>query len=157
MKNAAADSVRYIEARFAPLLSVQNGLSVERIIESVLQGMEQGKSEFGIDYGVIVCAMRHEKEAENLKMLKAARQFLGNGVCAARSGRKRSSISNVTVSGFVCRSKTIGDAVYDSCGECRQCSECSGAVQCGASRIDMGSHFADKKRRSGFAGTDRSG
>ena len=45
--------------------------------------MEQGKKEFDIDYGVIVCAMRHEKEEANLQMLKAAREFLGNGVCAA--------------------------------------------------------------------------
>ena len=27
--------------------------------------------------------MRHEKEEANLQMLKAAREFLGNGVCAA--------------------------------------------------------------------------
>ena len=83
MKSAASDQVDYIEARFAPLFSGQRGLSTEQVIESVLRGMEQGKKEFDIDYGVIVCAMRHEKEEANLQMLKAAREFLGNGVCAA--------------------------------------------------------------------------
>ena len=60
MKNAALDHVSYIEARFAPLLSTQEGLSTERILEAVLKGMEQGKTEFGIDYGVtcVPCAMR---------------------------------------------------------------------------------------------------
>ena len=53
MKNAALDHVSYIEARFAPLFSRQRGLSTEQVIESVLRGMEQGKKEFDIDYGVI--------------------------------------------------------------------------------------------------------
>ena len=65
MKNAALDHVSYIEARFAPLLSTQEGLSTERILEAVLKGMEQGKTEFGIDYGVIVCAMRHESSEKS--------------------------------------------------------------------------------------------
>ena len=30
-----------------------------------------------------MCAMRHESEGANRRMLKAAREFLGNGVCAA--------------------------------------------------------------------------
>ena len=56
--------------------SGQRGLSTEQVIESVLRGMEQGKKEFDIDYGVIVCAMRHEKEEANLQMLKLRESFL---------------------------------------------------------------------------------
>ena len=150
MKNAALDHVSYIEARFAPLLSTQEGLSTERILEAVLKGMEQGKTEFGIDYGVIVCAMRHESEGANRRMLKAAREFLGNGVCAADlAGNEAAFPMSLFMELF---------------GEVRSMQENAAAyrifwMQCsvGHPGSDMGSHFADKKRRSHFAGTDRSG
>lgn len=138
MKNAAADSVRYIEARFAPLLSVQNGLSVERIIESVLQGMEQGKSEFGIDYGVIVCAMRHEKETENLKMLKAAREFLGNGVCAADLAGNEAAFPMSQFLDLFAEVKRLEMPFTIHAGECGSVQNVLDAVQCGASRVGHG-------------------
>ena len=121
MKSAASDQVDYIEARFAPLFSGQRGLSTEQVIESVLRGMEQGKKEFDIDYGVIVCAMRHEKEEANLQMLKAAREFLGNGVCAADLAGKRMEMP------FTLHA-----------GECGSVQNILDAVQCGASRVGHG-------------------
>ena len=88
MKSAASDQVDYIEARFAPLFSGQRGLSTEQVIESVLRGMEQGKKEFDIDYGVIVCAMRHEKEEANLQMLKSCERVSWKRCLCSGSGRK---------------------------------------------------------------------
>mgnify|MGYP000650554285 CR=1 FL=1 len=122
MKNAALDHVSYIEARFAPLLSTQEGLSTERILEAVLKGMEQGKTEFGIDYGVIVCAMRHESEGANRRMLKAAREFLGNGVCAADLAETKRRFQCRCL--WNCSEKSeAGDAIYDPCRRMRQRTE----------------------------------
>ncbi len=42
-----------------------------------------GKKDFGIEYGVIVCAMRHHSTEDNMRMIKTAREYLGSGVCAA--------------------------------------------------------------------------
>lgn len=75
MRGVAAEQMNYVEVRFAPLLSCEQGLDSAKVIEAVLAGLNQGKDEFGIDYGVIVCAMRHEREEENLNMLRAAREF----------------------------------------------------------------------------------
>ena len=74
-----------------------------------------GKKEFDIDYGVIVCAMRHEKEEANLQMLKAAREFLGNGVCAADLAGNEAAFPMSQFYEPVCGSKTDGDAVHTSC------------------------------------------
>ena len=54
-----------------------------KVIEAVISGMEQGKIDFGIEYGVIVCAMRHHSTEDNMRMIKTAREYLGSGVCAA--------------------------------------------------------------------------
>jgi len=83
LKNVAEENVKYVEVRFAPLLSQEQGLTVSQILEAVLDGLRKGREEFGVDYNVIVCAMRHHTEEQNQKMLKEARTFLGAGVCAA--------------------------------------------------------------------------
>ena len=78
----AADQMKYIEVRFAPALSTQDGLSCDEVIESVLRGLEKGKSETGIDYNVITCAMRHFEPEQNMKLLDSMRKYVGRGVCA---------------------------------------------------------------------------
>ncbi len=50
---------------------------------STLKGLERGKKDFGVDFGVITCAMRHHSQEDNSRMIKTAREYLGYGVCAA--------------------------------------------------------------------------
>ena len=138
MKSAAADHVNYIEARFAPLFSRQRGLSTEQVIESVLRGMEQGKKEFDIDYGVIVCAMRHEKEEANLQMLKAAREFLGNGVCAADLAGNEAAFPMSQFMNLFAEVKRMEMPFTLHAGECGSVQNILDAVQCGASRVGHG-------------------
>ena len=130
MKSAASDQVDYIEARFAPLFSGQRGLSTEQVIESVLRGMEQGKKEFDIDYGVIVCAMRHEKEEANLQMLKAAREFLGNGVCAADLAGNEAAFPMSQFMNLFAEVKRMEMPFTLHAGECGSVQNILDAVQC---------------------------
>ena len=77
------ENVCYAEVRFAPLLSETLDMDCRKVIEAVIAGMNQGKQDFGVDYGIITCAMRHHSAEENLRMLRIAREYLGEGVCAA--------------------------------------------------------------------------
>lgn len=83
LKSMSRENVCYAEIRFAPLFSETASMSCTKAIEAFLKGMEKGKQTFGIEYGLITCAMRHHSEEENRRMIKAAREFLGAGVCAA--------------------------------------------------------------------------
>ena len=83
LKGMHRENVIYAEIRFAPLLSENESMSCERVIEATIKGLERGKKNFGIEYGLIVCAMRHHSEEQNRRMLHTAREFLGAGVCAA--------------------------------------------------------------------------
>ncbi|NTV78071.1 MAG: adenosine deaminase [Clostridiales bacterium] len=82
LKEVAKENISYIEVRFAPMFSAHEELSCSQVIESVLEGLEEGKKESGIRYQVITCAMRHHDLKKNLEMLHTAREFMGNGVCA---------------------------------------------------------------------------
>lgn len=77
IRHMAAEQMDYVEVRFAPLLSCEKGLSCHQVIESLLSGLERGRKETGVEYGVIVCAMRHHSVEENWRMLKIAREYWG--------------------------------------------------------------------------------
>lgn len=82
LKNAAEENVKYIEVRFAPMISVNDHINISQVIEAVLLGIKRAEAEFSIKGQVIVCAMRNFSLEYNIEMLKAARNYLGEGVCA---------------------------------------------------------------------------
>ena len=138
MKNAAEDRLRYVEVRFAPLLSRNESMGTEKVIESVLEGMEQGKKSFGVEYGVIVCAMRHHSTEENLEMIKTAREFLGNGVCAADLAGNEAAFPMSQFCDLFREVKKIGMPFTIHAGECGSVQNILDAVECGARRIGHG-------------------
>ena len=75
-EETAKERVEYIEVRFAPMLSVHADLSCAKVIEAVRRGMERAKEDFGLQYGIIVCAMRNHSLEQNLAMLRCAREYL---------------------------------------------------------------------------------
>ena len=83
LKSMSQENVCYAEIRFAPLLSETESMNCRSVIEALLKGLERGKKDFGVDFGVITCAMRHHSQEDNSRMIKTAREYLGYGVCAA--------------------------------------------------------------------------
>ena len=68
LKSMKQENVCYAEIRFAPLLSETPDMNCNKVIEALLAGLEKGKRDFGVEYGVITCAMRHHSEEENARM-----------------------------------------------------------------------------------------
>lgn len=82
IKDVSKENLKYIEVRFAPTLSINNGLSIAEVIESVIRGLKKGEEEFGVYTNCIVCGMRQDSYEKNVNMLKIAKDFLNYGVCA---------------------------------------------------------------------------
>jgi len=57
-EDLAADGVVYAEVRYAPELSTRDGLSLDEVVEAVLEGFDRGRRAHGIHMGFIVTAMR---------------------------------------------------------------------------------------------------
>lgn len=138
MKQMAAEQMNYVEVRFAPLLSVREGLSCEQVIEAVLSGLEKGSREFQIPYGVIVCAMRHHAMQDNLNMIRAARAFLGNGVCAADLAGNEAAFPMHEFRELFAYVRRMEMPFTIHAGECGSAQNIMDAVSCGAKRIGHG-------------------
>ena len=138
IRHMAAEQMDYVEVRFAPLLSCEKGLSCHQVIESLLSGLEQGRREIGVEYGVIVCAMRHHSVEENWRMLKIAREYWGKGVCAADLAGNEAAFPMSQFTELFCRVKDMGMPFTIHAGECGDAENIRQAVLSGASRIGHG-------------------
>jgi len=76
----AAERVKYAEIRFAPALHTRRGLRLEEVIEAVLDGMRRGRADTGVEFGVIIDALRQERDAD--PVARAAIHFFREGVVA---------------------------------------------------------------------------
>lgn len=128
----------YVEVRFAPLLSAQKGLATDKIIASVIDGLEKGKKEYGVEYGVIVCAMRHYGYEENLAMIKTSREFLGNGVCGADLAGNEAAYPMSEFMELFTEVRRLGMPFTIHAGECGSVKNITDAIECGAARIGHG-------------------
>ena len=75
MKN---DGVCYVETRFAPVFHTTKGLHMDEVVKAVLKGLERGKKDFGVGYGLILCGMRNMKNT--LEIAELAVNFREHGV-----------------------------------------------------------------------------
>ena len=73
-KQAALENVVYIEVRFAPELSMDQGLTVPETIDAVCEGLRQAQDEFGIVAKALVCGMRQSDQELTSRILAEANQ-----------------------------------------------------------------------------------
>jgi adenosine deaminase len=78
MEDMRRDGVVYVETRFAPVFHIEKGLHTEQVVASVLRGLERGREDFGVEFGLIICAMRNMKLSE--EMAELAVDFRERGV-----------------------------------------------------------------------------
>src|ERR1700683_3621429 len=78
VEDLSQDGVVYYETRFAPLFHTQRGLTHQQVVSAVLKGMARGRQEFGLQSGLIICAMRNMNVS--LEMAELAVDFRERGV-----------------------------------------------------------------------------
>lgn len=78
MEDMKNDNVVYVETRFAPVFHTDGGLHWEEVVSAVLRGLERGKRDFGVGYGLIISAMRNMNLSEEMAQL--AVDFRDRGV-----------------------------------------------------------------------------
>jgi len=78
MEDMYKDGVVYVETRFAPVFHTNKGLHWEEIVAAVLKGLERGRNDFGVEFGLIISAMRNMKLSQ--EMAELAVDFRERGV-----------------------------------------------------------------------------
>ena len=77
-EDLAADGVVYAEVRFAPELHTERGLSLDEVVEAVLDGFRQGSEGRGITVYALLTAMR--TAARSLEIAELAVRYRDRGV-----------------------------------------------------------------------------
>jgi len=146
-EDAAADGVRYLEVRFAPVLNQQRGLSAQDAVEATLRALERARRELGLVGRVIICALRHLPPDLSLELAHLAVAFQGRGVvgfdlaggeAGHRASAHRAAFEHAHAYGLCCTChagegagpESVADAVHD----------------CGAQRIGHGTRLAEDPR-----------
>ncbi len=57
------DGVVYAEVRFAPVYHTEHGLTQDEVVHAVIRGLKRGERRYGVQWGLILCAMRHMKNS----------------------------------------------------------------------------------------------
>ena len=79
MEDMAADNVVYAEVRFAPHFHTHGGLGLDAVMVAVLRGLRRGRADFGVEYGLIVCALRNEHPDLSSKLVELALAYREQG------------------------------------------------------------------------------
>lgn len=138
LETASQENVRYLEVRFAPSMHKSNGLTHAQIIESVLEGLRDGQKAFSIHAGLIVCAMRHLSVEENTAMLRDARAYLGQGVCALDLAGDEASFPPREQGALFALAQKLEMPFTIHAGECGSLENVREAIELGARRIGHG-------------------
>lgn len=83
-EDLARSGVTYAEIRFAPQLSLKEGLTQDEVTEAAIRGVKRGMEQYPqIRVGLILCCMRGDTNEElNMQTVETAKKYLGDVVCA---------------------------------------------------------------------------
>ena len=71
------DGVVYAEVRFAPVFHTERGLTQDEVVAAVIAGLERGERTYAVEWGLIICAMRHMQNSLEAAELAIRNRPLG--------------------------------------------------------------------------------
>lgn len=113
----SSDNVCYCEVRFAPQLHIAAGLTIDEVMEAVLEGKVQGEKEFGIQTNLIVVGLKDRSSEDNIQMLEIIKKYADRGVAAVDCAGIEDIGSVSRQEAFLLKAKEYGFPVTFHCGE----------------------------------------
>ena len=145
--DAAADGVRYIEVRYAPVLNQQKGLTLEQAVDAPLRALARAHATHGITGRIVICALRHLPHTVSLDLARLAVSYQGRGVvgfdlAGGEAGHPasvhRAAFQLARDNGLLC---TCHAGEGDGAG-----SVIDAVHECGAQRIGHGTRLGEDPR-----------
>jgi len=81
-EDAAHENVKYLEVRFAPLLHLKSGLTLDEVISSVVKGMKKAQAQFDIQGNIILSIIRNMPKDRVDEVIDAGAKYIHQGVVA---------------------------------------------------------------------------
>lgn len=144
VEDLAADGVVYAEIRFAPVLHTRQGLTMEEVTQAVLDGLQDGRRETGMEFGLILSAMRDRSVEESLRTAELAVAFSDRGTVGfdlAGDEAGNPAKKHIDAFSFI-RAQNFSITIH--AGEAFGLESIWQAIQiCGAHRIGHGTRLTD--------------
>ena len=74
-KKCKEQNVIYTEITIDPSMAIKNEIPLKDYFEGIIEGMEKGKKDFGINYKLIYCIIRTQTEEEAFNDLKLSLHY----------------------------------------------------------------------------------
>lgn len=134
------DDVIYAEVRFAPQKHTLNGLSLNDVVLSVLEGL---KSVNGIKINLILCMMRGDSFNKNKDVIDVCQKYLGSGVVALdlAGDEKRFKTKDYKALFAIAKEKEVPFTIH--AGEADNYRSVKDAIGFGAKRIGHGINITE--------------
>lgn len=136
-----ADEVIYAEVRLAPSKHLKEGLTLDEVVNSVLEGLNQ----IDIKINVILCMMRNETEDNNKKIIELANRYLNKGVVAIDLDGDEALYKTVDFKDLFSLARNLGISYTIHAGETDDWSSVLSAIEFGATRIGHGIRALENK------------
>ncbi len=144
VEDLAADGVVYAEIRFAPVLHTRKGLTMDEVVTAVLDGLREGKQETGMEFGLILSAMRDQSPEISLKTAELAVAYAERGAVGfdlAGDEAGHPARKHIAAFEFI-RAQNFNITIH--AGEAFGLESIWQAIQiCGAQRIGHGTRLTD--------------
>ncbi|MEX5398714.1 adenosine deaminase [Streptococcus sp. ZJ93] len=135
---AAKENVLYMEIRFAPELSMDQGLSAVETVEAVLQGLEQAQNEFGIVSKVLVCGLKQSPVRQTQELFTEVVSLAKRGLVGFDFAGNESDFPTQTLEQAIKEIQELGLPLTFHAGECGCVANVAQAIQLGIPRIGHG-------------------
>ena len=135
------ENVIYAEVRFAPLKHMNNGLSIDDVIDSVINGFKDND----LKVNLILCMMRNDSFEDNMKVIETAKNYLNKGVCAVDLAGDEAHYPTGDFKDLFKASKDYEIPFTIHAGEADGASSVHSAIAFGAKRIGHGIRCLEDK------------
>jgi hypothetical protein len=150
-EDLAADGIVYAEVRFAPELHVEEGLTLDEVVTSVLEGFRIGSAGRGIQIGTLCTAMRHAARSMEIAELAVRHRdagVVGFDIAGAEAGFPPSR--HLDAFSTSCARTSISPSTPARRSGCRPSGRrCSGAAPTGSGTASASSTTSTSRRTAG--------
>lgn len=140
-KSLEKDGVIYAEIRFCPLFH-DKMISVDRVITGIREGLAKVPE---VKINLIFCMMRHFSLEENLKIVKLAQKYYGNGCCGLDLAGDEAGFKTADFKDLFAIVKETGIPFTIHAGEADGAESVKAALNFGAKRIGHGFRSIEDK------------
>ncbi len=134
-KQASQENVIYIEVRFAPELSMDEGLSASEVVLAVLAGLQQAGDEFGIVAKGLVCGMRQSPPSLTQELFREIARLSEAGLVGFDFAGNEHDFPPSDLVDLIRYTQSLGRPMTLHAGECGCPHYISEAVELGIKRL----------------------